>query len=67
MNEHTHEMLHASADRLALEAARRSPAGKEANDYIDAYKKVLEFLISAHDISNPQIDGMIIVDDDIDS
>ena len=48
MDEKTYTMLHTSADRLALEAARRSTIGKEADDYIKAYTKAFEFLVSEH-------------------
>ena len=56
MNEQTYEMLHASADRLALEAARRAPAGKEADDYTEAYAKVLELLASEYKKYSPTQD-----------
>ncbi len=50
----TYEMLHASADRLALEAARNVSVGKEADCFIEAYTKVLGFLISKYEKHNPQ-------------
>jgi len=48
MDSYFYKVMHDSADRLALEAARKAAAGKEADDYIEAYKKSLEFLISEY-------------------
>ena len=53
MNIRMYEMLHASADRLALEAARQAPTGQEADYYTESYEKVLEFLASEHKKYSP--------------
>lgn len=53
MDKQTYAMLHASADRLALEASRQSPVGQEADGYIEAYEKALEFLASEYKKYSP--------------
>ena len=58
MDKQTYEMLHAAADRLALEAVRRITDGTGAADcYIPKYKKVLDFLIAEHSKHNIRIPG----------
>ena len=56
MNENMYVTLHQAADRLALEASRQSAAGQEAADYIGAYAKVLDFLISEYEKNDPEED-----------
>ena len=49
MNENMYVSLHSAADRLALEAARKTTAGAEAAVYIETYQKALDFLISEYE------------------
>jgi hypothetical protein len=49
MNENMYVTLHAAADRVALEAARKITNEVEAVVYIETYWKVLEFLISEYE------------------
>ena len=56
-----YRQLHDSADRLALEASRQRPigSGDEADRYIKAYKKVLDFLLSEYDKNIDAIRGQV--------
>ena len=58
MDKETYTMLHASADRLALEAVRKITDGTGAADcYLRTYEKVLDFLIVEHGKHNLRIPG----------
>ena len=48
MKENMYIQLHSAADRLALEAARKTANGTEARVYIATYQRALDFLISEH-------------------
>ncbi len=45
MDIHTYRNLHSAADRLALEAARKSVTGNEGELYMRVYKVAMDFLI----------------------
>ena len=54
MDKERYIALHHSADKLALEAARQSNIGSEADCYIENYQKVIEYLISEYKKHDPQ-------------
>ena len=48
MKQNMYFTLHAAADRLALEAARKTTTRAEVAVYVETYQKALEFLISEY-------------------
>ena len=56
MDKWMYRQLHVSADRLALEAARRAVLGQEAATYIVAYDRVMKHLIDSYEVDKPKED-----------
>ena len=48
MNENLYITLHNDAAKLALEAARKTTVGREADCFTENYQKVIEHLISEY-------------------